>query len=77
MTIIWTVSHPEWVVVAVGRNEVTATDILFCVHGMLNAGGRGIGGWAWRLLLTFFGWSVGVPAGGVAGGAEAEDDGRP
>jgi hypothetical protein len=38
MAIIWTVSHPERLVVAVGRNEVTATDILFCVDGMLKAG---------------------------------------
>ncbi len=38
MAIIWTVSHPERLVVAVGRNSVTATDILFCVDGMLKAG---------------------------------------
>jgi hypothetical protein len=38
MAIIWTVSHPERLVVAVARNAVTATDILFCVDGMLKAG---------------------------------------
>jgi hypothetical protein len=38
MAILWTVSHPERLVVAVGQNAVTATDILFCVDGMLKAG---------------------------------------
>ena len=38
MAILWTVSHPERLVVAVGRDAVTATDILFCVDGMLRAG---------------------------------------
>jgi hypothetical protein len=38
MAIIWTVSHAERLVVAVGQNSVTATDILFCVDGMLKAG---------------------------------------
>jgi len=38
MAIIWTVSHPERLVVAVGRNEITATDILFCVDEMKKAG---------------------------------------
>jgi hypothetical protein len=38
MAIWWTVSHPERLVVAVGQNTVTATDILFCVDGMLKAG---------------------------------------
>jgi len=38
MAIIWTVSHPERLVVAVGRAEVTSTDILFCVDGMMKAG---------------------------------------
>jgi hypothetical protein len=38
MAILWTVSHPERLVVAVGQNSVTATDILFCVDGMLKAG---------------------------------------
>jgi hypothetical protein len=38
MAIIWTISHAERLVVAVGQNSVTATDILFCVDGMLKAG---------------------------------------
>jgi len=38
MAILWTVCHPERVVVAAGRDAVTATDILFCVDGMLRAG---------------------------------------
>jgi hypothetical protein len=38
MAILWTVSHPERLVVAVGQDAVTATDILFCVDGMLKAG---------------------------------------
>lgn len=38
MSLVWTVSHPERLVVAIGQNTVTATDILFCVDGMLKAG---------------------------------------
>ena len=38
MALVWTVSHPERLVVAIGQNTVTATDILFCVDGMVKAG---------------------------------------
>jgi hypothetical protein len=38
MAIMWTVSHAERLVVAVGQNTVTATDILFCVDGMVKSG---------------------------------------
>ena len=38
MSLVWTVSHPERLVVAIGQNTVTATDILFCVDGTLKAG---------------------------------------
>ena len=38
MAITWTVSHPVRLVVAVGKDEVTSTDILFCADEMTNTG---------------------------------------
>jgi hypothetical protein len=38
MSITWTISHPARLVVAVGRDEITATDVLFWSDGMGEAG---------------------------------------
>jgi hypothetical protein len=37
MSITWTISHPARLVVAVGRDEITATDVLFWSNGMREA----------------------------------------
>jgi hypothetical protein len=38
MSITWTVSHPARLVIAVGKDEVTAADILFCADELANTG---------------------------------------
>jgi len=38
MSITWTVSHPARLIVAVGKDDVTSTDILFCADEFANAG---------------------------------------
>ncbi len=38
MSITWTASHPARLVVAVGKEEITAADVLFCIDEMSKAG---------------------------------------
>ena len=38
MAITWTVSHPERLIVAVAKDRLTATDLLFCMDELTKAG---------------------------------------
>jgi hypothetical protein len=56
MSITWTVSHPLRLVIATGKGEVTATDILFYVDEIGKAGAI-----SYRKLLDLTGVAIAMP----------------